>query len=127
MPALDDLASQLTLGDERTPVELARRAHASTDVSVVVAGAVATQDRALITRADVLARTAVERQLVAIASAHLDGDDRRVRDLARDHLVDHPDSVLVAWIAGRTVGPPAMNHRTSPLLHPTHDSTRRSP
>jgi hypothetical protein len=37
---------------------------------------------------------------VAIASAHLRGERELVDALARDHLVDHPDSVLVAWIAG---------------------------
>ena len=106
MPALDDLASPSTLGDALASAELARRARGSDEVSVVVAGAVVAQDRAVLARADGLARTAVERQLVAIASAHLDGDSRRVHDLARDHLVDHPDSVLVAWIVARTAGPP---------------------
>ena len=36
---------------------------------------------------------------MAIASAHLAGDRDRVDALARDHLVDYPDSILVAWIA----------------------------
>jgi hypothetical protein len=43
---------------------------------------------------------------VAIAAAHFEGDGARVNDLARDHLVDHPDSVLVAWIS-------ASNHTTA--------------
>jgi hypothetical protein len=47
-----------------------------------------------------VARTTRDRQLVAIAAAHLHGDRDLVDALARDHLVDHPDSVLVAWIAG---------------------------
>ena len=41
-----------------------------------------------------------DRQLVAIAAAHRRGDGELVDALARDHLVDHPDSVLVAWMAG---------------------------
>ena len=40
-----------------------------------------------------------DRQLVAIAAAHLRGERDLVDALARDHLVDHPDNVLVAWIA----------------------------
>jgi hypothetical protein len=36
---------------------------------------------------------------VAIATAHLRGERDLVDALARDHLVDHPDNVLVAWIA----------------------------
>jgi hypothetical protein len=107
MPALDDLASQSTLGDALASAELVGRTRPGDDLSGVVAGAVAASDRALLARAERLARSAVERRLVAIASAHLDGDSRRVHDLARDHLFEHPDSVLVAWIVARTVGPPA--------------------
>ena len=32
-------------------------------------------------------------------AAHLRGDHDLVDALAREHLADHPDSVLVAWIA----------------------------
>ena len=45
------------------------------------------------------ARSSRDRQIIAIADAHLRGDHDLVDALARDHLVDHPDSVLVAWIA----------------------------
>ena len=55
---------------------------------------------ALLARALAAAATTRDRQLVAIATAHLRGDRDLVDALARDHLVDHPDSVLVAWIAG---------------------------
>src|SRR4051812_14686298 len=53
-------------------------------------------------RARSLAATTRDRQLVAIAAAHLRGDRDLVDALARDHLVDHPDNVLVAWIAGES-------------------------
>jgi len=53
----------------------------------------------LLDRAAAAARTTRDRQLVAIAAAHLDGDADRVDALAREHLADHPDHVLVAWIA----------------------------
>ena len=54
----------------------------------------------LMARAGGIAATTRDRQLVAIAGAHLRGERDLVDALARDHLVDHPDSVLVAWIAG---------------------------
>jgi hypothetical protein len=59
-----------------------------------------------------MAATTRDRQLVAIAAAHLHGQRDLVDALARDHLVDHPDSVLVAWIAGAS-------HRTTVSLDPT--------
>jgi hypothetical protein len=47
-----------------------------------------------------LAVTSRDRQVVEIARAHLEGRTDLVDALARDHLVDHPDSLIVAWIAG---------------------------
>jgi hypothetical protein len=54
-------------------------------------------------RATVVASTSRDRQVVAIARAHLNGDRQLVDALARDHLVDHPDSLIVAWIASDAV------------------------
>ena len=51
-----------------------------------------------------------DRQLVAIAAAYLAGDSDRVDALARDHLVDHPDSLLVAWIAAGAADYPLTLH-----------------
>jgi hypothetical protein len=51
-----------------------------------------------------LATTTRDRQLIAIAGAHLRGDHQLVDALARDHLADHPDSFMVAWIASDAVG-----------------------
>ena len=79
----------------------------------IVAGAAATSEPALLVaaalidpavpglldRASAAAVTTRDRQRVAVAAAHLDGDAERVDALARDHLADHPDNVLVAWIA----------------------------
>ena len=50
-------------------------------------------------RARAVAATSRDRQVVAIARAHLDGERELVDALARDHLVDHPDSLIVGWIA----------------------------
>ena len=70
-------------------------------VAAIVAAALFGADGdALLARAGVVAATTRDRQLVTIAAAHRRGDRRLVDALARDHLVDHPDSVLVAWIAG---------------------------
>ena len=60
-----------------------------------------TRDRLDLSRID--AATSRDRQLVAIARAHLDGDGDLVDALARDHLVDYPDSLIVAWIASDAV------------------------
>lgn len=87
--------------------EIVDRAHTSDDVTTVVAAALFAQDATrLMTRAQNLAVTTKDRQLVAIAVAHLSGDPGRVEDLARDHLADHPDSVLAAWITSTS------NHTT---------------
>jgi hypothetical protein len=60
---------------------------------------VADGGRAFLAEAAGQASTTRDRQLVAIATAHLDGDDDRLDALVRDHLADHPDNVLAAWIA----------------------------
>ena len=61
--------------------------------------------RDVLTRVSRSARTTRDRQLVAIAAAHLDGDADLLGALVRDHLVDHPDSLLAAWIATHHAGP----------------------
>ena len=47
-----------------------------------------------------IAQTSRDRQVVEIARAHLSGNADLVDALAREHLADFPDSVIVAWIAG---------------------------
>jgi hypothetical protein len=49
------------------------------------------------------ASTTRDRHVVEIARAHLAGNSELVDALARDHLVDHPDSLIVAWIASDAV------------------------
>ena len=104
-PEPDTVIHQLVMGDEAAIAKIVDQAHTSDDVTTVVAAALfATADSRLMARAVRLAVTTRDRQLVAIAAAHLRGDTDRAEDLARDHLVDHPDNVLVAWItaAGNT-------------------------
>ena len=66
---------------------------------LVAASLFAPDSGRLLARAASLAATTRDRQLVAIADAHRRGERDVVDALARDHLVDHPDSVLAAWIA----------------------------
>jgi hypothetical protein len=76
------------------------------DPSILVAAALCRPDvDALLARAMAVAATTRDRQLVAIALAHRRGERELVDALARDHLADHPDSVLVAWIADASDNP----------------------
>lgn len=66
---------------------------------LVVMGALLGRRPDLLDRADTLASSSRERQEVAIARFHLEGRLELVDALARDHLVDHPDSLIIAWVA----------------------------
>lgn len=100
------------------PVALVRTADRSgTPVSptVLVAAALVAEDgEALLSRAAAGAVTTRDRQLVALAAAHLGGDADRFDALVRDHLADHPDSVLAAWLATRHAA------ATTPTSEETH-------
>ena len=70
------------------------------DPRLLVAAALLAPDAdGLLARAEAVAATTRDRQLVAIAIAHRRGERELVDALAREHLVEHPDNVLVAWIA----------------------------
>jgi hypothetical protein len=101
MPAQpDDVIHHLVVGDDAAIAEIIEQAHATDDVTTMVAAALfAAVPGDLLERAAGIAQTTRDRQVVAIAVAHVAGDADRVDALARDHLVDHPDSVLVAWIS----------------------------
>ena len=76
------------------------RAATSMSPSLLVAAALVAADRELLVRAARLATSTRDRQLVALADAHLRGDADLVDVLVRDHLSEHPDNLLAAWIAG---------------------------
>jgi hypothetical protein len=102
------LIHQLVVGDDAAIAAIVEAAHTSDDPMILVAAALFAPDGdGLMARARAMAATTRDRQLVAIATAHLHGERDLVDALARDHLVDHPDNVLVAWIAG------ASHHDTS--------------
>jgi hypothetical protein len=90
------------------PEQLFRQLAAGDAVGLLVARALFASDgEAHMACAARTATTTRDRQLVAIANAHLRGDRDLVDALSREHLVDHPDNVLVAWIAGASrVHPP---------------------
>jgi hypothetical protein len=99
----EQLIHQLVVGDVTAIAAIVEASRGSDDPMVLVAAALFASDAdGLMVRAGRIATTTRDRQLVAIATAHLRGERELVDALARDHLVDHPDNVLVAWIAGAT-------------------------
>jgi len=98
------LLHRLVVGDAAAIEAIVAASRTSDDPAILVAAALFAPDaQGLMARAGGLAATTRDRQLVAIATAHLRGERDLVDALARDHLVDHPDNVLVAWIAGRSL------------------------
>jgi len=111
------LLHRLVVSDAAAVAAIVRDARTSDDPSVLVAAALFAPDGDdLIARAGSVATATRDRHLVAIAAAHRRGEHELVDALARDHLTDHPDDVLVAWIAGA-------RHRPSPPPDPTPDPT----
>jgi len=111
MPARqpEPLIHQLVVGDAAAIAAIVEVARTSDDPMILVAAALFTPDgEVLVARAAEVATTTRDRQLVAIAAAHLQGDRELVDALARDHLVDHPDNVLVAWIAAASQHQPTL-------------------
>ena len=94
------LLRRLVVGDEEAVAAIVAASRVSDDPRILVAAALFAPDAdALLARAGLTAATTRDRQLVAVATAHRRGERELVDALARDHLVDHPDSLLVAWIA----------------------------
>ena len=102
----DLLIRQLIGGDQGAAARITDLAGTSDEPIVLVAAALIDPTTPnLLVRAMTLSSSTRDRQLTAIAAAHLDGDADRVDALARDHLADHPDSFLVAWIAAISAHP----------------------
>jgi len=83
------------------PDEVLALAPDSTSAPLLVAAAILADDLDLLTPAAQHAPTTRDRQLVALAEAHLRGNADLLHVLVRDHLSEHPDNLLAAWIAGR--------------------------
>ena len=104
-PDIEVLLLRLIGGDATAPVEILDCARTSDSPALLVAAALVTEQptepAAFLARAAKHAATTRDRQLVSIATAHLDDDADLLDALVRDHLSDHPDNVLAAWIASR--------------------------
>ncbi len=99
-PDPQELVRQLIVGNGVEADDLAQGARTSDDPLVLVVAALRRPtDAGLLVRALGLATDPRDRQVIAVASAFLAGATDRVQALAREHLLDHPDSVLVAWLA----------------------------
>jgi hypothetical protein len=100
----DIVIRQAIGGDAGAMAWIVERAD-TTDLAVVIAMAGLLEGcPGRLDRAWAVATVPRDRQVVAIAQARLAGDDELVDALARDHLVDHPDSYVVAWIASGAAG-----------------------
>ena len=104
IPVTSDDASlllRLIGGDAAAAEEILALAPASDDPGLLVAAAMLSRDAAHLVRAHGAARTPRDRQLVVLAQTQLRGDTELFDVLVRDHLADHPDHLMAAWIAGR--------------------------
>ena len=100
----EQLLRRLFVGDAAAVAAIAEAARAGDDPLILVAAVLFAPDAdGLLARAEGVAITTRDRQVVAIAAAHLRGERELVDALARDHLADHPDNLLVAWMAGHPV------------------------
>jgi hypothetical protein len=95
------LVLRLIGGDPSAPADVLEHAATSTAPTLLVAAALLAADPRFLARAGRYAATTRDRQLVGLADAHLRGDTDLLDALVRDHLAEHPDNLLAAWIAGR--------------------------
>lgn len=106
---IENLLRRLIGGDDAAATEILARAGTAAAPALLVAAALLTdehgQHRALLARAADSATTTRDRQLVAVAAAHLGGDEDLLDALVRDHLSDYPDNILAAWIAAKHTRP----------------------
>ena len=101
---LDTLVRQLICGDPAATSSILADARTSTEPLVLTAAALLDPGAPfLLARAVAAATRTEDRQVTAVAAAHLAGDRDRVTALAREHLLEHPGSVLVAWIAAGAI------------------------
>ena len=104
-PDIEVLLLRLIGGDATAPSEVLDGARTTDSPALLVAAALVcgtpAESAGLLTRAGQHAATTRDRQLVAIATAHLQDDADLLDALVRDHLSEHPDHILAAWIASR--------------------------
>jgi hypothetical protein len=95
-----DSAIRRAIGGDAAAISwIATHADSLGDARVLVMAALLERQEERLRRADTVATTTRDRQVVAIARARLAGKSELVDALARDHLTDHPADLLVAWMA----------------------------
>ena len=113
----DTLIRRLIGGDERAAAEILDASRTTTSPTLLVAAALLAADPGeLLDRAAHLAATTRDRQLVTVAATHLSGAAELLDALVRDHLADHPDNVLVAWIAAHQATHQAAHQAPVPTI-----------
>jgi len=100
---VDTTIRQAIGGDARAISWILSQADTIDDAVVISMAALLERRPEWLTRAEEAAATSRDRQVVAVARAHLDGESELVDALARDHLVEYPDSLIVSWIASDAV------------------------
>ncbi len=111
-PDFEVLLRRLIGGDPTAPGEILDRAGTNDSPALLVAAALVTENGTesawFLARAAKNAASTRDRQLAAIATAHLEDDVDLLDALVRDHLSDHPDNILAAWIASQRtpIAPP---------------------
>jgi hypothetical protein len=101
--SLDTVIRQAIGGDSDAASWVLTQADTTDSALVIAMAALLERLPRRLERALAAASTSRDRQVVEIARAHLDGNSELVDALARDHLVDYPDSLIVAWIASDAV------------------------
>ena len=103
---IENLLRRLIGGDAQAPAAILDRATTSRSPTLLVAAALLSDDPdVLLGRAAQHAESTRDRQLTAVAAAHLRHDHELLDALVRDHLADYPDSLLAAWIAAKHTRP----------------------
>jgi hypothetical protein len=87
--------------DPSAAAEVLVAAPTSVSPDLLVAAALLALAPELLDRAGGLATTTRDRQLVALGEAYLAGETDRLDVLVHEHLAEHPDNLLAAWIAGQ--------------------------
>ncbi|MDQ1739009.1 MAG: hypothetical protein QOE53_661 [Pseudonocardiales bacterium] len=103
---IETLLRRLIGGAEVAATEIRERARTNDSPILLVAAALLTvEPNDFLDRAAEHATTTRDRQLIAIAAAHLNHDEDLFNAFVRDHLADHPDNILAAWIAAKHTPP----------------------
>lgn len=99
-PSVDDALSRLIGGDPLAAdiLQSAARAHPGRFELHAALAIVCGDAVVALSRARELAVTRFSRQHVAIIAEHLTGDATRTRLLARQHLAEFPDDVVISWL-----------------------------